>query len=364
MTFWRDLAGVLCIVLLAAIVACGVPGVPKPPSLQLPQPVSDLRAMRKGDKVYLAWTVPTQTTDQENIRQLGATRICRSSNVLNDCSDPAEQAGVLLPLVRTNQGKAANPVKIQATYTDELPWTMLRADTNAKISYAVSVQNTNERSAGLSNIVSLPAVPALPPPADFAAQVTSEGVVLTWSEVPHDRELSGGRRLYRVYRRDESGADAVAGELPVGTLRSYVLFDHGFDWEKTYFYRATVSTMIQGKSADQFEGDDSPAIKVLAHDVFPPAVPTGVQAAVSAAGQPTFIDLIWAPDTDADLAGYNVFRREAGTEAVKINASLVTAPAFRDMGMPSGHTYFYSVSAVDVRNNESKRSEEASEAVP
>jgi hypothetical protein len=48
--------------LLASIMlaGCGVPGVPKPPSLDLPQPVGDLRAVRKGDSVYLAWTVPSQ----------------------------------------------------------------------------------------------------------------------------------------------------------------------------------------------------------------------------------------------------------------------------------------------------------------
>jgi hypothetical protein len=34
------------------------------------------------------------------------------------------------------------------------------------------------------------------------------------------------------------------------------------------------------------------------------------------------------------------------------------------MNVASGRTYFYSVSAVDIRGNESARSQEASEAVP
>ena len=76
------------------------------------------------------------------------------------------------------------------------------------------------------------------------------------------------------------------------------------------------------------------------------------------------MDLIWSPDTDADLAGYNVYRREQGGEAAKLNSDLVKTPAYRDVTVQSGKTYFYSVSGIDVRGNESARSEETSETVP
>jgi fibronectin type 3 domain-containing protein len=84
----------------------------------------------------------------------------------------------------------------------------------------------------------------------------------------------------------------------------------------------------------------------------------------SGPGQPPFIDLVWAPNTDADLAGYNVYRHETGGQPVKINKELVKAPAFRDSDVSAGKTYLYAVSAVDARGNESARSEEASEIVP
>ena len=84
----------------------------------------------------------------------------------------------------------------------------------------------------------------------------------------------------------------------------------------------------------------------------------------SGPGQQAFIDLIWAPVTDVDLDGYNVYRHEAGAEPVKMNAELVKSPAYRDAGVASGKSYLYSVSAVDVRGNESARSEEAGESVP
>ena len=109
---------------------------------------------------------------------------------------------------------------------------------------------------------------------------------------------------------------------------------------------------------------DSPPQKVFTKDVYPPAVPNGLQAVFSGPGQPPFIDLLWAPNTEADLAGYNVYRREEGAQPAKINSELVKSPAFRDVNVISGKTYWYSVSAVDARGNESARSEESSESVP
>jgi hypothetical protein len=354
----------------AALLGCGVPGIPKPPSLELPEPVTDLRAVRKGDRVYLVWSVPTATTDRLPLRHLGPTRICRSLDAaMNECASPVgEIHSPQISGAASRRTKSVQPVApMQATYTDNLPPRLLVENPGAQIVYAISVLNGNGRSAGISNTVPVPAVAALPPPSDFRAQATAEGIVLSWTGIPQAPETSGLRYTYRVYRRTEGGnTDTVAGEVPVDASSATKFVDHSFEWEETYSYRAMVVTLIheEGKSETQFEGDDTPAVKVFAHDVFPPAVPSGLQAVFSGAGQQPFIDLIWAPDTDADLAGYNVFRHEADGEPARINSGSVTTPAFRDTNVASGRNYFYSVSAVDVRGNESARSQEASEAVP
>ena len=90
----------------------------------------------------------------------------------------------------------------------------------------------------------------------------------------------------------------------------------------------------------------------------------GLQAVFSGVGQKPFIDLTWAPSTETDLAGYNVYRQEAGGEAARINRELVKTPSFRDETVMPGQKYFYTVSAVDLRGNESPHSEPASEFVP
>jgi len=361
----------LCAVLVAGVSSCGVPGIPKPPSLQLPQPVRDLRAFRKGDNVYLAWSVPTKTTDLATIRHPGVIRVCRSTQAaMKECEVSVGEVAPAAPTPPAG-GKPAKsshaPATPQATYKDLLPSSLLGADPAAQVSYAVSALNQNGRSAGLSNLVSVPAIAAPPPPTDFQAQATADGVLLSWTGNPQGQKTPHLHHLYRVYRREPGvQADAVVAELPFGTLRTYLVFDHSFQWEKTYLYRATVVSIIhfEGKPEARFESADTPVIKVFAHDIFPPAVPSGLQAVFSGVGQKPFIDLTWAPDSDADLAGYNVYRREEGGESHKMNAEPVKAPAFRDSDVLSGHTYFYSVTAVDARGNESEHSSEENEKVP
>jgi hypothetical protein len=175
----------------------------------------------------------------------------------------------------------------------------------------------------------------------------------------------GLRYFYRVYRR-EKGADGatVAGESAWGD--SFHFVDHAFVWEKTYLYRVAVVTAVRRSQSPevQVEGDDSTEVEVFAHDIFPPAVPTGLQAVAAGSEAQPFIDLVWSPDVDTDLDGYNVYRGEDGAASIKVNTQLLKTPAFRDTGVKSGKTYSYSVSAVDVRGNESARSEAASERVP
>src|SRR4051794_11750910 len=80
------------LLLLTAILletACGSPGVPMPPSLELAQPVTDLRATRKGDKVTLTWTAPVHTTERRNMDQGGTIQICRSLAAMRHCDAPA-----------------------------------------------------------------------------------------------------------------------------------------------------------------------------------------------------------------------------------------------------------------------------------
>lgn len=346
--------------------SCATIGPPQPPSLQLPKPPTDLRATRKGGKVLLTWTIPQLTTDRQGVRELGGTRICRGlEKVLTVCTTPVGEAAAPQDLaeIRKTTGRKAT-----ASYTDALPGELGRDNPLGFVTYAVAVCNAGRRSAGLSNQVRVPLVPTLPPPQGFSARVTGDGVVLAWTEYPLllvDQQPA--RYFYRVYRRQEGSQQPVlVGQLPVAADPHPSLVDQSFEWEKTYYYRASALSVIAqaGGPEIQVDGDDTPEVQVFAHDVFPPAAPGGLQAVFSGPGQEPFIDLIWAPVSDVDLAGYNVYRGEEGKTPEKLNAEPLKAPAYRDQNVASRKEYFYSVSAVDMRGNESARSEETSEKVP
>jgi hypothetical protein len=206
----------------------------------------------------------------------------------------------------------------------------------------------------------------LPPPAHFAAHLTAGGVILSWTQVPEPSPVTGLHYRYRIDRREENGKrDIVAGEVPL-EAHELNFVDHNFDWEKRYSYHANVVTLIRREAGSeaQVEGDDTPEVSIFTHDIFPPGVPSGLQAVFTSENQQLFIDLIWNANTDADLVAYNVFRREDGGPGIKINDDLVKLPAFRDVNVSAGKKYYYSVSAVDIHGNQSARSQEASESVP
>src|SRR3984893_8590171 len=257
--------GLLGIALLAG---CGSPGVPLPPSLELARPVSDLRAIRKGSAVILTWSELQQTPDGHTIRHPGPTEVCRAlGTTMPDCGVRVGQVPFAKPPASTSTAKP------QVRYSDRLPADLQAKNSNATIVYAIRVLNSYGRSAGLSNPVQVLAAPTLAPPPDFQAQVTAEGVMLSWKAVTPPRETSGLRFLYRVYRHEAGDTgETLAGEIAVTDEVPPSMLDHGFAWEKTYDYRLSVVTVVAQENGveQQLEGDDTPSVTVVAHDVFPP----------------------------------------------------------------------------------------------
>lgn len=350
---------ILILLLCAGMVlaGCGTPGAPRPPSLGIPKPVSDLQAVRKGQTVTLIWTSPIETTDGELVKKTGKTIVMRSE----------VQGGTGQPVAEVPLPPALKDLRSEkASASDSLSALLQSAGGGDFVFYAVDARSSSSRSAGLSNRVAVPMVNTLPAPQSVTVGPVPRGVALSWevagSQPP---ERMNPQFFYRVMRRMEGATEAVrAGEIRPGSdVNSFL--DTEIEWEKSYQYWITPVTLWQsaGKKGE-VEGDDSPIVSVFAHDSFPPAVPSGVQAVFSGQVQQPGIDLTWTPNTDEDLAGYNVYRRSGEGQPLKINTDLVKTPAFHDSDVQPGVKYIYSVSAVDLRGNESERAPEASEAVP
>jgi hypothetical protein len=353
----------LCLLLplVGFLSACGTPGAPQPPSLNLAKQVSDLKAVRTGDEVELTWTVPIETTDGAKFRHRGQSKVCAAVD-----QPRIEQCTALTTMVTPKDQKTASvDVKIPA---DKI------APTDY-ITYAVQVDNDRGRNAGLSNQVQVPTSAVSSINGSPIIRLTPETVLVTVNVTARDESIQQTLELRRSEKSGSARESVVARRAleltESGEAADIELRDDTFVWEKTYEYRVaiTASTKVPNGETVTFDAAVSNPQELFAHDVFPPATPTGLQAVFSGAvaGQPPAIDLTWTPDVDRDLAGYFVFRRfqqEPASSAVKLNAQPIKAPAFHDSAIASGNTYVYSVSAVDERGNESQRSEETSEQVP
>jgi hypothetical protein len=123
--------------------------------------------------------------------------------------------------------------------------------------------------------------------------------------------------------------------------------------------------MVTGKKGKQKEttpavqtlelkSEPSPAVTFAFHDVIPPAAPTGLAAVTGGGfGEAPSIDLSWEPNSELDVAGYNVYRAGADSQFRKVNDALVMGPEFRDTTAEAGKAYVYCVTAIDQHHNES-----------
>src|SRR5262245_52516776 len=62
---------VLLAILFCALTGCGYVGDPLPPALHIPEKVTDLRVVQRGDRVFIEFTLPQLTTEGLPIRKIG-----------------------------------------------------------------------------------------------------------------------------------------------------------------------------------------------------------------------------------------------------------------------------------------------------
>lgn len=121
------------------------------------------------------------------------------------------------------------------------------------------------------------------------------------------------------------------------------------------------STAGEGRTA--VESADSSHLEVDTKNVFPPPVPTGLQAVAAPTG--AGVDLSWNAITARDLAGYNLYRLLSSASTwEKLNRSPLPTPVYHDT-LPAGvASASYAVSSQDLLGNESARTPPVAVQVP
>ncbi len=181
-------------------------------------------------------------------------------------------------------------------------------------------------------------------PLGLTAASGDGSISLEWS-ASSEPDLAG----YRVHRSLVSN-DGYA-PLHAGLLTGTSFVDTAVTNGTTYFY------VVTAVDTEGLESTSSALASAVPHETTPPAAPTGLVAI----GGDDVVELDWADNGEADLAGYFVYRATAsGGPYSKRNWSPLAASAYTDTAVANGVTYHYVVTAADVSGNESTASGEAS----
>jgi hypothetical protein len=349
----------LTVAMALLVAGCGTPGAPLPPSLNLPEPVSDLEASRAGNQVTLTWTMPKRNTDKLLLNSDITVRVCRKegSQLHEAAESDCRAAGVSFA------------PGADGAFTDKLP-AELASQAPRPLSYFVELRNRNGRSAGLSNAAVVLAGQAPAPVAGLTAEVRKQGVVLRWTPVAHETIRLQRKLLSPPSAKPSEGLLAPQPEpaeenllVEAGSGRA---LDKNVRFGMMYDYRAQRVARVAAEGETlELDGEFTPPVRVEAQNVFPPETPTNLAAVASVGETGAAIDLSWQPVTDADLTGYIVYRREGESAWQRLSpAQSLVPPAFHDAQVQPGHSYRYAVSAINQGGHESPRSAETGESVP
>jgi hypothetical protein len=298
----RTFAGPLVFSIL--LTGCGYVGDPLPPALNIPEKVTDLRAVQRGGRIIIDFTIPARTTEGLPIKRLGP---------------PDLQIGDKPVEAPADKGHIEVPAK---------DW--IGQDAAVR----VRINNARGRYSGWSNTVTLSVVSPLEPPSDLLAKSDPQGVRITWA---------GAGEKWRVVRLGDSKTAEV-------DRAEYLDADAAFGKEHRYQVVALLKTA---------ESEPSAIVNITPKDEFPPVAP----AALTALAGIDSVELSWDRNTEEDLKGYRMYRAaEAGPfEAI---AALVEEPSYSDKTVMPGKKYRYAISAIDQTGNESAKSAPIEIATP
>ena len=194
-------------------------------------------------------------------------------------------------------------------------------------------------------------VPLLTPPGaprGGAIAFDEASVVVTWEPPAIASDETPGV-TYNVYAHEAAAAGTSAAGVPVSAprplnatpLQALTHTNPGAAAGKEQcFVVRSVATV--GDAA--IESDPSDPICVTPRDTFAPVAPKGL-AAVSGSG---VVNLIWDPNTDADLGGYLILRGEAPGDTLQpLTPEPIKETRYADRSVTPGTSYVYAIVAVD-----------------
>lgn len=375
--------------LLVSLVSCGKKGPILPPVPRIIQKVEALEISQRGEKLLLEWENPTAYIDGSPVSEITAVEIWVME--IEKESAEKEGTGAEEPGKKTGKSKKDEkeiPEKKKNLTSEEFdkkarllalveqnefsrhlvnpdsgPWryrySYLLTERDFRLErlvFSLRVKGKGRRKSEFSRLLSVkPAVISLPP-LEVKASLFQDRIEISWKAADKNFDQTSPARFkgYNIYRSEEKEQPSRLNEKLV---KEEKFSDSGFLLGKVYryFVRASATEL-----PPFMESEDSDVVEIQAEDVFAPAAPSGL---ISIATENT-ISLTWDDNTEADLAGYRVWRRMEGESEFKLlTPQPIQGNAFSDTTVEKNKEYDYAVTALDKAGNESSRSRSISEII-
>jgi hypothetical protein len=200
-----------------------------------------------------------------------------------------------------------------------------RAGGITKAIVGAQAQGWNAQSTGVANL------------GDFSSggqsssALTALDRLITW-KLDHHRTPRGGRVTL-------TSAGGASNRYSAGTRRTFNRISGHRDGNQTSCPGSALYRQLPRLRTAVEEGPSS--------DRTPPSAPKNLSARNGAGS----VALNWSDNREGDLAGYRVYRRQAGNGYESI--ATVRSSAYTDRSVRGGQTYFYRVKAYDSAGNRS-----------
>lgn len=215
------------------------------------------------------------------------------------------------------------------------------------VRYGVRVKDRRGRPSPL--VATRQFVPVEPPapPVELHGIATAEGVRLTWGAPDGTTDLR-----YNLYRTP-SGEPVPESPLNTSPRVTAEYLDTTVDIGGVYEYTVRV---VVSEDGPQQESESTPAVQIVAIDLFAPAAPTGLVVVQEG----NAARLFWNPSRERDLGGYRMYRKVDTGDWVRIGPDGINDTQMLDAEISPGQRAVYRVTAIDRAQppNESEPSEE------
>ncbi len=231
-----------------------------------------------------------------------------------------------------------------ASFTNSFVSSLTGVILNAGNIYYIVVDGYNGNS-GEYNI----SVTEVETPPDAPQNLTALGdnqqVTLSWSPNSEDDLAS-----YNIYRGSASPAQTLLATVTVTSSPDTAYTDNTVTNDSTYFYRITAVDL------DGDESEYSNEVEVTPYNSIP-AAPQNL----TALGDNQQVTLSWSPNSEDNLASYNIYRGSTSPAQTLLATVTVTSSpdtTYTDNTVTTDSMYFYRITAVDLDGDESGYSNE------